>query len=154
VYFLRAGIKEDPKKRWALPDRIFFGHGACHILAGVHLAEFPNSGFRAMWIRPKEGYSGNHILLEKHGVAFDFHGYSDFERLVRRHRRGWNARFAGWSASIEPVRFDLLNTTELNDHGMRGPDQYLGDPIGRARSFLLRFRHGLYLEYEQIEARA
>jgi hypothetical protein len=31
--FLKGGIKRNPERRWALPDRIFFGFGACHILA-------------------------------------------------------------------------------------------------------------------------
>ena len=38
MYVLKPGLKT---KTWlgigALPDRIFFGHGACHILAGVFL---------------------------------------------------------------------------------------------------------------------
>src|SRR5204863_8719252 len=35
MYVLKHGIKKNPEKRWALPDRIFFGHGACAILAGA-----------------------------------------------------------------------------------------------------------------------
>ncbi len=35
MYVLKRGIKKDPERRWALPDRIFFGYGACHILAGT-----------------------------------------------------------------------------------------------------------------------
>jgi hypothetical protein len=154
VYFLRPGVKEDPARRWALPDRIFFGHGACHILAGVHLADFPDSGFHAIWIRPREEYSGNHILLKKGSVAFDFHGYSDLERLLSHHRRGWSDRFPGWSATIETVDFDLLDTNELSTRGMRGPDQYLGDAITRARRFLLMFRHDRYVDRRRSEARA
>lgn len=30
---LKPGIKTDPLRLWGLPDRIFFGHGACQFLA-------------------------------------------------------------------------------------------------------------------------
>ena len=49
MYFLPREIKDDPAGRWALPDRIFLGHGACHILAGVYLSAFPACGFRPVW---------------------------------------------------------------------------------------------------------
>jgi hypothetical protein len=141
MYFLRPEIKEDPRKRWSLPDRIFFGHGACHILAGVHLLEFANSGFSPVWLRPARGFSGNHIFLRGRDVAFDFRGYSRLDRLLAHHHRGWSAKFPGWSATVEEVDFDLLDTTELNARGMRGPDQYLHDPIPRAQRFIRRIRH-------------
>lgn len=32
MYTLKPGIKKDPVRRWALPDRIFFGNGTCAIL--------------------------------------------------------------------------------------------------------------------------
>lgn len=140
MYFLRPGIKANPERRWALPDRIFFGHGACHILAGVHLADFSGSGFRPLWIQPNEGYSGNHIILRNGEIAFDFHGYSCVDRLLAYHWRGWSSKFPGWSAHINEIDFDLLNTSELNARGMRGPNQYFGDPISRARRFLLNFK--------------
>ncbi|MCA9758514.1 MAG: hypothetical protein KDA27_22145 [Candidatus Eisenbacteria bacterium] len=89
MYFLRPGIKEDPERRWALPDRIFFGHGACHILAGVHLSTFEGSEFRALWVRPTSGHPGNHILLRRGDRAFDFHGYSSYEHLWEHYSRGW-----------------------------------------------------------------
>ena len=38
MYVLKRGVKKDPQRRWNLPDRIFFGYGACHILAGAFLA--------------------------------------------------------------------------------------------------------------------
>lgn len=139
MYFLPAGIKEDPVRRWGLPDRIFFGFGACHILAGVHGRMFAGSGFVARWIRPQEGFSGSHILLARGPVAFDFHGYACEARLLQRYAAGWRARFPGWHATVEAVDFDLLDTPSLNARGMRGPDQYLHDPIPRAMAFLRRY---------------
>ena len=63
MYRLRPGIKKHPEKRWALPDRVFFACGACHILAYAFLRRFPDRGFRALWIRPAQGFTGNHIIV-------------------------------------------------------------------------------------------
>jgi hypothetical protein len=35
------GAKRDPEKQWALPDRVFFAAGACHILAHVSRTVLP-----------------------------------------------------------------------------------------------------------------
>ncbi|WP_245511356.1 MULTISPECIES: hypothetical protein [unclassified Mesorhizobium] len=47
MYVLKHGIKKNPEKFWALPDRIFFGYGACHILAGTFLGHPPKGDFTA-----------------------------------------------------------------------------------------------------------
>ncbi len=138
MYVLKPGIKRHPEKRWALPDRIFFGYGACAILAGVFLDQPPLAGFHAERIIPIEGFHGNHIYVTNGTVAFDFHGYSCREHLLAHHRKGWSAHSPGWDGRIERVRFDLLDTAALNLHKMLGPDQYLHDPIPRARRFILR----------------
>lgn len=144
MYFLKPGVKEDPVRRWLLPDRIFFGFGACHILAGVYQRRFQDSNFRPFWIRPPEGMPGNHILMLDGQIAFDFHGYCEYSRLVGRHSRGWAKKHPGWHATVVPVDFDLLHTDSLNARNMRGPDQYLGDPVPRAAAFLDRFDHAKY----------
>ena len=141
MYFLKPGIKEDPERRWNLPDRIFFGHGACHILAGVYLRRFPASGFEAVWVVPSDGFRGTHLFVSDGTMAFDFHGYSRHSNLIEHHFRGWSQKYPGWSASLEPVEFPLLSTAELNRRKMKGPDQYLRDPIARAEQFLDRFDH-------------
>jgi hypothetical protein len=55
MYRLRPGIKQNPEKRWALPDRVFFACGACHILAYAFLRRFPDRDFRAVWIQAGPG---------------------------------------------------------------------------------------------------
>ncbi len=40
MYLLRPGIKENPVRRWNLPDRVFFAAGACHILAHKGVKSF------------------------------------------------------------------------------------------------------------------
>jgi hypothetical protein len=141
MYFLKSGIKDDPELRWNLPDRIFFGYGACHILAGVYLDVFPSSRYRAHWIKPIDDFYGYHIFVSDGTVAFDFHGYSMRERLITHHKRGWSRRYPGWRANIEEVDFSLLDTQSLNAIKMLGPDQYLYSPIERARVFLEKYEH-------------
>jgi hypothetical protein len=146
MYILKQGIKKDPVRQWALPDRIFFGYGACHILAGVFLRERRRSGLVAEWIVPAPGFSGNHIYVTDGEIAFEYHGYSSRERLLVHYSKGWSLHRPGWSCTIEPVDFDLLDSTELNQRNMRGPDQYLHDAIPRARGFIDRIDHSKGME--------
>jgi hypothetical protein len=44
--------KDDLKQRWALPDRVFFACGACHILAYAFIERYRPAAAKAMWIRP------------------------------------------------------------------------------------------------------
>lgn len=142
MYRLKPGIKRNPERRWALPDRIFFGHGACHILAGTYLELAPLTGFHAERIIPGGGHAGNHIFATDGEIAFDFHGYSRRTKLLLHHTSRW-ARVSGpgWQCRIEQVDFDLLATEALNARKMLGPDQYFKDPRARARSFVDRFDH-------------
>ncbi|MGX5845668.1 hypothetical protein ACWGTO_01175 [Mesorhizobium sp. PL10] len=139
MYVLKHGIKKNPEKRWALPDRIFFGYGACAFLAGTFLEHPPLEGFYGERILPGDGFSGNYVT---NGViAFDYHGYSARGRLLKHHERGWASRSPGWHCAITEVDFDLLDTVELNRRKILGPDQYLHDPVPRARRFLRRIDH-------------
>jgi len=115
MYKMKSGVKCDPTRRWALPDRAFFGNGACHILAGVFLNRPPLPGFYAERIVPGKGFAGNHIYVTNGTIAFDYHGYSMRLRLLNYHTNGWSNRYlAGWNCSLEHVDFDLLNTSDLN----------------------------------------
>jgi hypothetical protein len=141
MYILKHGIKKDPVRRWALPDRIFFGYGACHILAGVYLRNPPFGGFYAERIIPAEGFVGGHAWVTDGTIAFDYHGYSSRANLLAHHSRGWSERSLGWHCDLEIVDFDLLDTAELNKRKMLGPDQYLHDAVPRARKFIDRIDH-------------
>jgi len=142
VYALKPGVKNDPVRRWRLPDRIFFGHGACHILAGVFLEQFPNDGFRAIWLKPDNEVPGNHIFVANGQIAFDYHGYSSQDKLIAHHVKGWTFKYPGWSATPLIVDFPLLDTASLNARKMLGPDQYMLNPIPRAMRFIARFKRG------------
>lgn len=139
----KPGTKQDPVRRWALSDRAFFAHGACHILAGTFLLDPPCPGFRAERILPRGDHPGNHIYLTNGTLAFDYRGYVRRDRLLVWFRAEWSKRVPGWSGTIEAAKFDLLSTKDLNARKMSGPDQFLGDPIERARHFIARKAHEL-----------
>lgn len=146
MYRLRPGLKQDPVRHWNLPDRIFFGYGACHILAGVYLRQITESShstdIHARWIKPAEGFSGNHIVVTDGDFAFDFHGYSCWSRLLAHHSGAYEREYPRWAAEVVRVDFDLLLTDDLNQRNMRGPNQYLFCPIHRSLQFLRRIKHG------------
>lgn len=141
MYRLKPGVKGDPQRRWRLPDRVFFGHGACHILAGVYLDLAPLAGFHAEKILPGDGYAGNHVFVTDGTVAFDYHGYSARQRLLDHHWRTWSDAYPGWHGRVARVDFPLLDTAALNARRMLGPDQYFGDPVARAGRFIARVDH-------------
>jgi hypothetical protein len=142
MYKLKPGIKQNPQRRWQLPDRIFLGHGACHILAGIYLEAAPLAGLHAERIIPGEGYAGSHIFVTDGIIAFDFRGYSCRRNLLLHHTSGWSKMsWPGWHCKLEKVDFDLLETKDLNARKMLGPNQYFEDPRPRARSFIDRFDH-------------
>ncbi|TPJ28851.1 hypothetical protein [Mesorhizobium sp. B2-7-2] len=141
MYVLKHGIKRNPEKRWGLPDRIFFGHGACAILAGVFLKNPPFEGFYGERIVPADDFAGNHIYVTNGVIAFDYHGYSCRRRLLEHHEKGWASYSPGWHCTITKVDFDLLDTVELNRRKILGPDQYLYDPVPRVFRFLQRLDH-------------
>lgn len=141
MYVLRPGIKKDLPRQWALPDRIFFGYGACHILAGVYLEQPPFPGFYAERIIPIDNLPGNHVYVTDGVIAFDYHGYSRRNRLLDHHKRAWSGQRSGWGFVLEKVDFSLLDTAALNARKMRGPAQYLDDAAPRARRFIGRVDH-------------
>ncbi|KIC48708.1 hypothetical protein [Tateyamaria sp. ANG-S1] len=132
----KRNLKSHPEKRWQQRDRVFFGFGACHILAGVFLEEMSVEGFYGEWIEPGDGFRGTHVYATNGVLAFDFHGYSYRDNLLSRYWKWHQEQFYGWTATVIAVDFCLLDTSELNKRQHRGPDQYFGDPIPRARKFI------------------
>ena len=55
--------KRDPVKRWAVPDRVFFACGSCHILAHAFLERYGTPEHEVTWIKPAAGYWGNHVFV-------------------------------------------------------------------------------------------
>jgi len=137
------GAKRDPVKQWALTDKVFFACGACHILAAAFLDTYRDGGFTPFWVRPIPGHTGNHIVLIRGDVVFDYHGYSRWPaywaHTVRRATQWWE----GWSADLVEMRPDALvsraNAGEYLGLWLKEPRDFLFDPLPRARRYLQRF---------------
>lgn len=143
MYVLRPGVKEDPVRRWALPERVFFACGACHILAYAFLKAYPDSGFAACWIKPAAGFTGNHILVVRGDLAFDYHGYTNWTALLRHTHAKANRWWPGWSCQLIALPADVLvseaKSREYNGLWLREPGQFLHDALPRAVRFLQHF---------------
>jgi len=144
VYKLRTkGGKRDPVKRWALPEKVFFACGACHVLAYAFLRAYPDRGFRPIWIRPAKGYTGNHIVVVRDHIAFDYHGYSDWPALFAHMKRRANQRWPDWNADLIELREEVLvseSKSKMYDGlWLMEPKQFLFDAMPRAERYLKRF---------------
>jgi len=143
MYRVAKGVKSDPVRRWNLPERVFFACGACHILAYAFIERYPDRGYKAVWIKPGEGYTGNHIVAVSGEDAFDYHGYSRWpaflEHTARKAARWW----PGWRCDLVDLPLDVLVSEEKSRRydglWLREPGQYLRDALPRAEWFLDRF---------------
>ena len=135
--------KQDQAMRWALPDRVFFACGACHILAYAFLERYGAPGMAAVWIKPDPGFTGNHIVVAGTEWVFDYHGLANRERFLAhsfaRARRLW----PGWNASLIELPPEVLISEEKSRRHeglwLREPSQFLHDALPRARRYLDRF---------------
>ena len=143
MYVIAKGIKHDPVRRWALPDRVFFACGACHILAHAFLDRYPNSGFEPVWIKPAGGFTGNHIVAVRGNEAFDYHGYSGWDALLGHMATKANRWWPGWRAELVELPRDVLisemKSRRYDGLWLREPEQFLHDAMPRAQRFLDRF---------------
>lgn len=144
MYKLRTkGGKRNLVKNWGLPERVFFACGACHILAYAFLKAYPDSGFRPVWIRPAEGYTGNHIVVVNDQLAFDYHGYSHWPMLLAHMRRKANRWWPGWDAGLIELPTEVLvsesKSRTYDGLWLREPWQYLYDALPRAHRYVQRF---------------
>ena len=142
MYITKVG-RGDLAGKWALPDRIFFACGACHILAYVAIQTFPELDFKAIWIKPRPGYIGNHIVAVSGSTAFDYHGFSGWgtllDHMTGKARRWW----PGWDADLIELPADVLiseaRSRTYEGLWLRQPDQFLHDALPRAHRFVGQF---------------
>ena len=97
MFFPKINVKIDPVRRWHRPDRHFFANGACQVLAFAFLERYPDLEFRARWIKPAAGFSGNHIYVTDGINAFDYHGLTTEQRLLALAFRRGRRFFPGWT---------------------------------------------------------
>jgi hypothetical protein len=144
MYMRRTkGAKRDPVKQWALPDRVFFACGACHVLAAAFLREYADQGFSPIWIRPAPGHTGNHIVVVREDLAFEYHGYSNWPHLMAHMWRRAEQWSPGWTATTVPLDEDaLVSSAKSRTYPglwLKEPGEFLFDAMPRARAYLRRF---------------
>jgi hypothetical protein len=143
MYIIDGAIKDDPARRWALPDRVFFACGACHILAFAFLERYPHAGFKPIWMKPRAGYIGNHVFVTNGATAFDYHGYCDEPTLIAHAQAKAGRWWPGWSAELIELPPDVLvserKSRQYDGLWLREPRQFLHDALPRARAFLARY---------------
>ena len=122
---------------------MFFAAGACHILAYAFLEAYSELGFQPVWIRPAHGHTGNHIVVVRGEVVFDYHGYSNWTAYWAHTKRRANQWWDGWDADVVAIsREALVSNADARPYEglcMKEPRHYLLDPLPRARRFLQRF---------------
>ena len=145
--------KRDPAMRWALPDRVFFACGACHILAHAFLDTHGTDAHEAVWVKPPAGLAANHIVVRPRHLSgvpyptdwvFDYHGYRRAESFLSHLDRRARQRWPDWAAVVVPLPPEVLTSTaeaRTFDAGLhlREPADFLHDALPRARRFLSRF---------------
>lgn len=143
MYRIDGQKKRDPHHRWALPDRVFFACGACHVLAYAFLERYGDRSHRAIWLKPGAGFAGNHIFVAAANWVFDYHGYSKpdvfLDHTSRKAKRWW----PGWWASLVELPAEVLiseaKSRTYEGLWLREPSQLLYDAMPRARAYLDRF---------------
>ena len=135
--------KRDQAMRWALPDRVFFACGACHILAYAFLERYGARGGQAVWIKPADGFVGHHIFIDGGRWAFDYHGVSHRPRLLDHSFAKAKTWWPGWDATLVPLPTDVLiseaRSRAYEGLWLREPGEFLHDALPRARAYLDRF---------------
>jgi hypothetical protein len=135
--------KKDPQMRWALPDRVFFACGACHVLAAAFLERYAMPEAKALWLKPNAGQPSNHIVVATGDWVFDYHGYASraayFAHVARTSRRHW----PDWELQLVELPAAVLvseSASRVYDGlWLREPGQFLHDAMARARAYLDRF---------------
>lgn len=139
----RPFSKKNPHQRWALPDRVFFACGACHILAHAFLERYGSVETYPLWFKPRQGFTGNQIVVTNDVWVFDYHGYSCLSTFRDHCFRRAQVRWPGWNAElVELPRSVLISEADSRNYDglwLREPKQFLHDALPRARAFLDRF---------------
>ncbi|MVN86675.1 hypothetical protein GO986_07850 [Deinococcus sp. HMF7620] len=136
--FMRTAEEvQDIQLSWARPDIRFFSSGACHILAFVFLATYPQAGFQPWFIRPAPGFRGSHLYVSNGERAFDAQGYVLADNLVQQHYAALTATQPGWQADVFELGLSLAEFCALNNHC--APEDFPGDVWHRAQRYVTQF---------------
>jgi hypothetical protein len=131
--------KRDLESAWLRPDRPFFASGACHILASSFLDTYPESGFAAFHVCPREGFRGGHMFVSNGRRVFDYHGYSDQSPFIAHFISKMQRFFPGWTGDIIRIDGPITDPGFCRRFTLRLPSQFPHDPLPRAVRFIRRF---------------
>ncbi|MGW1447182.1 hypothetical protein ACWCO3_02665 [Micromonospora sp. NPDC002411] len=130
--FRRTAIeRSDQRVAWERADQAFFAAGACHILAWVCRASYPDRLIEVTAVRLVGERHVFHVYAVWEGWAFDHSGWNPEPQLLAA-----NARFEGHPLETVGITVDLAEFCA--DHHHRMPDQYWRDPLPRARAYVGR----------------
>lgn len=136
--------RSDPFKSWARSDQAFFASGACHILADLFVQLHQREGFRMIYLRPPQGFPGNHVYASNGVWAFDHNGWTKESELLRVTELAYKQKYPGWKytrLTIEPGSDALEKFCKANNH--RLPWQFAYLPWERAYGYIKRFDNHL-----------
>lgn len=132
--------RRDKFASWARDDQAFFAAGACHILADLFVELHAHEGFTLIYLKPAEGFPGNHVYASDGVWAFDHNGWTKEDELLRVTEAAYAAKYPGWSYSrqvIKPTIDSLENFCKANFH--RLPWQFAYLPWERAYKYIKQF---------------
>ncbi|HSX35817.1 MAG TPA: hypothetical protein VLH84_02675 [Patescibacteria group bacterium] len=132
--------RQDVFKSWARDDQAFFAAGACHILADLFVQLHMHEGFKMIYVKPKQGFAGNHVYATNGVWAFDHNGWTKESELLKVTRQAYTERYPGWSCTkhvIEPAIDALENFCKANN--CRLPWQFAYLPWERAYKYIKQF---------------
>lgn len=133
-----AAEKADLAGSWRRPDEEFFSAGACHILAGVFLESYPEANYRAVMLKPDDGFRGGHVIVTDGRQVFDSRGWHKHAIFLQRYTESCRAVYPGWSCTLVDIE-DPLVWVFCRAYTHRHPSQFFIDPRERAKAFLSRF---------------
>jgi hypothetical protein len=132
--------RKDPFLSWKRKDQAFFAAGACHILADLFIQLHPNENFKMIYIKPHEGFTGNHVYASNGKWAFDHNGWTEEKVLLAATQKACGEKYPGWRYErhvIESATDSLEKFCKANHH--RLPWQYAHLPWERAYNYIKRF---------------
>ena len=132
--------RRDMFKSWARSDQAFFASGACHTLAEVFVQLPAHEGYKMIYIKPAEGFTGNHVYASDGKWAFDHNGWTKEKELLAVTNAAYREKSPGWKYKrvvIEGSASALEDFCKAYNH--RLPWQFAHMPWERAYQYIAQF---------------
>ncbi len=132
--------RRDIFRSWAREDRAFFAAGACHILASLFTDLHQHEGYQMIYIRPSDGFTGNHVYASNGTWAFDHNGWMKESTLLTLTQQAYTQKYPGWSYERIPIEFSMTALEDFCKANMhRLPWQFAYLPWERAYHYINQF---------------